>query len=204
MVTQKKVTQILTKWGLEAETISNIYSQLSGDKQGHVFYIGNDFVLKITPHLEAIQNHITLSHILEKAGLTIAIPVETKDNKKYVIDNELYCLLTRRVKGEQIKTEDLYQDDYASKARYIGEIIGQLHQVLANYDEISCNDANLFETVTKSAIPKCTSTMGLTQIFYDDYLNTFGTLYPRLPKQVIHRDLNPSNILIWNTLLLIK
>ncbi len=32
--------------------------------------------------------------------------------------------------------------------------------------------------------------------FYDDYLETFGRLYPDLPRHIIHRDPNPSNIIM--------
>jgi len=30
---------------------------------------------------------------------------------------------------------------------------------------------------------------------FDDYIENFGALYGKLPKQLIHRDPNPSNIL---------
>ena len=40
--------------------------------------------------------------------------------------------------------------------------------------------------------------MGLTDSFFDDYLNTFGSVFDKLPKQLIHRDPNPSNILFNN------
>jgi Ser/Thr protein kinase RdoA (MazF antagonist) len=40
--------------------------------------------------------------------------------------------------------------------------------------------------------------MGITEAFFDDYINSFGKLYDKLPKQLIHRDPNPSNILFSN------
>ena len=31
--------------------------------------------------------------------------------------------------------------------------------------------------------------------FCKEYLNTFAALYPKLPRQIIHRDSNPGNII---------
>ena len=37
--------------------------------------------------------------------------------------------------------------------------------------------------------------MGLSVSFFEDYTNNFGKLFEKLPKQLIHRDPNPCNIL---------
>ncbi len=38
--------------------------------------------------------------------------------------------------------------------------------------------------------------MSLSESFCQSYLNEFGKLYDKLPKQIIHRDPNPSNIIV--------
>jgi Putative homoserine kinase type II (protein kinase fold) len=40
--------------------------------------------------------------------------------------------------------------------------------------------------------------MGIDDSFFEDYIEGFGKLYDKLPKQRIHRDPNPSNILFEN------
>ena len=40
--------------------------------------------------------------------------------------------------------------------------------------------------------------MGIADTIFDDYIENFGALYDKLPKQLIHRDPNPSNILFDN------
>ncbi len=40
--------------------------------------------------------------------------------------------------------------------------------------------------------------MGIDPDFFEDYIGTFGELYDNLPKQLIHRDPNPGNILFLN------
>lgn len=37
--------------------------------------------------------------------------------------------------------------------------------------------------------------MGLPESFFEEYIRDFGTIYEKLPKQLIHRDPNPCNIL---------
>lgn len=38
--------------------------------------------------------------------------------------------------------------------------------------------------------------LSLSESFCQSYLNEFGKLYDKLPKQIIHRDPNPSNIIV--------
>jgi len=41
--------------------------------------------------------------------------------------------------------------------------------------------------------------MGLPEKFFEDYTENFGAVFEKLPKQLIHRDPNPSNILFDGT-----
>ena len=38
--------------------------------------------------------------------------------------------------------------------------------------------------------------LGLTEEFCGEYLKTFEMLYPQLPRQIIHRDPNPGNLIL--------
>lgn len=46
------------------------------------------------------------------------------------------------------------------------------------------------------AIPKLKGTLNVDREFFNDYARIFGGLYEELPKQIIHRDPNPSNIIL--------
>jgi len=48
---------------------------------------------------------------------------------------------------------------------------------------------------TRKCAEQAASNMGLPDSYFDDYITTFGELFDKLPKQLIHRDPNPSNIL---------
>ena len=43
-----------------------------------------------------------------------------------VASEELYFYVTNRLEGKQLKASTMYIEDYMSKARFVGEIIGQL------------------------------------------------------------------------------
>ena len=127
--------------------------------------------------------------------MCISSPIETTDGRACVQDGELFFYVTRRISGTQMIAHDFYEGDYVAKARFVGEIIGQLHLILCQA-ETSVNDVNLYESVKNWALPKSKNILSLSESFCRGYLNEFGKLYDKLPKQIIHRDPNPSNIIV--------
>lgn len=195
MVTHKKAEEVLKHWNLENETISDIYYKGTGNKNDSAYYVGDSFVIKFTADLGKLKNHIELSKSVENIGVFSAAPIKTKENQEYVKDGELYYFLTKRLCGSQMTAGDMYESDYLAKARFVGEIIGQLDLALKDVDAV-VNDVNLYEDVMSWALPKAKEIMELSDSLCNDYINTFGKLYKLLPKQVIHRDPNPGNIIL--------
>lgn len=68
-------------------------------------------------------------------------------------DGELFFYVTRRISGTQMIAHDFYEGDYAAKARFVGEIIGQLHLILCQA-KTSVNDVNLHESVKHYHVPR--------------------------------------------------
>lgn len=194
-VTHKKAAQLLRHWNRQHETITDIYSESSGNRKENAFYIGDSFVLKYTANPGKLQNNISLAKSLENTGLQAPVPVPTVNGEDYVQDGALYFYLSRRLGGQQLSPSRLYQGNSASNARFVGEIIGQLHLALQNADAV-VSDANLLETVQSWALPRAKEALTLPETFCRGYLEAFRALYPQLPRQIIHRDPNPSNILL--------
>ncbi len=194
MLAHKKVSEILKHWGLEQETIFDIYYEGSGYKNENAFYVGDKYVIKFTPNLGKVRNNIELSKALENVGLSAASLIKTKDDEEYIRDGELYFYLTKRLEGKQIVPRDMYDGDFRKKARFVGEIIGQLHLALQNVEAV-VSQGKMFEDVKNWALPKTKEILGLSEAVCEDYLNTFGKAYEELTMQVIHRDPNPGNII---------
>lgn len=142
-----------------------------------------------------MKSHITISKALENVGLFAATPVKTLAGEEYVADGELYYCLTKRLAGRQIKTADMYEDDFIGKARFVGEVVGQLSNALADVD-VLVSEANIYENVMNWAIPQLKEKIEVPEQVFRDYKEIFGKLYAMLPKQVIHRDPNPGNIIV--------
>lgn len=184
IVTRKKAVEILRNWGLETEAVSAL--------QDNACRVGDAWMLKFTANLGKMKNHMELSKALGSTGLFAAPAVPTTDGREYVQDGEVYYYVTKRLPGSRMSARALYGDE--SKARFVGEIIGQLHLALSKV-EPPVNDADLFETVKTWALPGAREALGLSDGFCREYLDTFGGLYGQLPRQVIHRDPNPGNMI---------
>lgn len=153
--------------------------------------------MKLSANIAKLQSHVDISKALKNVGLSAAIPIKSSDDKEIVEDGELYFILINRIQGNQIKADDMYEGNLQTKSRFVGEIIGQLSLALKNVDAI-VTDINIFESVKNWVIPKMKEIMQLSDEFCNEYINTFSKLYDKLPKQIIHRDPNPGNIIIDN------
>ena len=194
-VTRKKAAQILRNWGLEKESITDIYSGESGSRHDNAYYVGDGYVLKFTANLGKLSKHIAASTAISAMGLYTAEPVLTCDGQAYIRDGELYFYVTKRLPGDPVRAGALYEGDTAINGRFVGEIIGQLHLALERI-ELCANETDTLQTLKSWALPRAKEAMGLPESFCREYMDTFAALYPKLPRQVIHRDPNPSNI-IW-------
>ena len=189
-VTHKKAAQILKHWDLSHETVTDIYYEGTGNKNDSACYVGTDYVLKYTANIGKLKKNIEVSRALENIGLLSAVPVPTTDGADYIADGELYFYLTRRLPGAQMAAHRFGEGD----GRFVGEILGQLHLALARIEDC-VSEADLLATVRDWALPKAKATLNLSDAFCREYLDTFADLYPKLPRQIIHRDPNPGNII---------
>lgn len=189
-ITHKKAAQILKHWNLSDETITDIYYEGTGNKNDSACYVGEKYVLKFTANLSKLKKHIEVSKALHSIGLLSAVPVPTTAGAEFIQDGEVYFYLTRRLPGEQMVSNSFGEGD----GRFVGEIIGQLHLALSGIEDC-VSEADLLATVRDWALPKAKVALNLSDTFCKEYLDTFANLYPNLPRQIIHRDPNPGNII---------
>ncbi len=189
-VTHKKAAEILKNWNLSNATITDIYYEGTGNKNDNACYVGEQYILKYTANLGKLKKHIEVSTALESVGLISAVPILTAGGAEYLQDGEVYFYLTKRLTGQQMVSHRFGNGD----GRFVGEIIGQLHLALERIEDC-VSEANLLATVRDWALPNAKAALKLSDVFCKEFLDTFAALYPKLPRQIIHRDPNPGNII---------
>lgn len=187
MVSHEKIKEVLKNWNLETENITNVTE--------FVCYVGENYVIKVSPSLESVENHISISQAIECVGLSAATPIKTTTGEYVVKSGDLYFYVTKRLEGNTLKENTTCFEDYISKARLIGKIIGQLSVALSKI-EVSTNQANIYASAKEWAIPTLVKKMDLPESFIAMYEKEFGEIYKFLPQQIIHRDPNPGNFVL--------
>lgn len=137
MVSHKRLREVLQNWGLENEKLTDVVYAETGNVSDSACYVGDDYIIKFSHNLGTVEKHISLSQAIESVGLKTATPVKTTDGKFVVASGELYFYVTGRLEGNQIKASTLYLEDYLPRARFIGEIVGQLSIALSKVDVIT-------------------------------------------------------------------
>lgn len=195
MLSHKKIAEMLPLWGMQDEKIADVVYGESGEISDTAKYVGEDHVIKYTNNLGNVLKTISISKALENVGLASLTVIPTKDGREYVENGELYFFVSKRVKGEGILASHVYLDEYEKKARFIGEIVGQLDLALEKID-IAVEEVDLLARVRDWALPALKEVIGMDEEAIKKYLQAMNRLYPKLPRQIIHRDPNPSNIIV--------
>lgn len=195
MVNNRVIAEVLANWGLQNEKTADIVFPETGEISDTAKYVGADKVIKYTANLGRVKKAIEISKALENVGLNAPSVIPTVDGKEYVQNGELFFTLTKRVEGERALASGLYLEDYREKARFIGEIVGQLDLALSKADALA-DEADLAGAVAEWAVPALEGKLNVGSDFMADFAAKFKALYKELPRQIIHRDPNPSNIIL--------
>lgn len=202
MLTKTQIVQLLKNWEINTESEEQSISIASETKKvNHTWSIGDKFILKTSKNISDLKTHIIISKALSKLEIETTYPILTKDGKDYIIKEDRYYILTTKVDGRFLSNEELYKDNRFDTGRRYGEAIGKLHKILnEQVDNLIIDDTNLIKIALKWALPETKKIMeqwdcSLPEEFYDNYTQNLSKYYHQLPRQIIHRDLNPSNIL---------
>lgn len=195
MISNAKLREVLNNWDLPDKTIQTMVQTENGNIRENSVYIGQEHVLKIFSSLGTAKSNADLLAAMEASGLSCGAPVKTVQEEVVYSDGELYFLLTRRIRGSEFDPETLFAPEGLTQARYLGRILGQLSLALASQPDILCNERNIYREVCGEWLELAARAMDLPNSFCEEYRG-FGPLHDSLPVQIIHRDPNPSNILM--------
>lgn len=195
MITKKRIQEILKNWDMQDAQIQKIVYP-SGEISENTFLIGENHYIKAYVLPGKAQNNAEILSALKEAGLSSGTWIPTKTGDTFASDGEFSYLLMERLVGQPLSADRLFCAEDDSPAHYLGQIIGQLHLVLQKNDQIICNERNIFEEVRDQWLAPAKAAMNLSEEFCREYLTVFADLHQSLPVQIIHRDLNPNNILL--------
>jgi len=197
--TKAQIRELLKNWDIDEKSEIGEIRYMNGAKiADDIFRIGEDYFLRIRAGKEQQLKNLALAKAIATQGLGAALPVKTKTGTEY-LDGETLTILIKRVKGTPYEFLDQFGENRLRYAEECGRAVGKLHKALKTID-IEVPNADLYHSADKWALPNVQKqneqwSMGLPESFFTDYTETFGALQSELPRQIIHRDPNPSNIL---------
>lgn len=194
MISKKILEKLLAHWDMENSAVSNVYYEGSNQVSENEFQVGEEFVLKVSGLPGGLKRHMEIAQALDKEGLQASLPVASAEGELLVQEGDVYAILCKRVQGTKMSGREMF-DACNEKAAYrFGTLIGKLHLALAKLDSGLCRENRLHDTVNGWAIPAAQKKMNLSQELVAEYKNCFCEIYDKLPKQLIHRNMNLSYV----------
>lgn len=181
MVSKTKIQKILPNWNLQNSIVEPIINENTGKQSENSYYIGDDYVMKYSTNFAVIKKSTLFSEV-----------VKLNNGNDYLQYGELYFIVTKRIYGNQLKCVDIFND--TSIALIIGKSIAKLHNKLKVFDIDNFEQANIYDDCINN-LYKVKKFANLSNEFCEKYKNEFGKLINKLPTQLIHRDINPSNMI---------
>ena len=191
--------ELIKRWNIGKVNAIESISSYSG-KTSLIKTVDNKFfILKEKSNLMQAEQEFDLLSSLSKVGTPFAVPIRTVDGTSYISnEGKIFCLYPK-LPGKNIIEH--YADKATARAKAFGRAIGFLHSCFLKCDSFSgFREMNLIEQIQEWAIPciresRAVDDGGTIERILREVKQEIGPLYSELPKQLIHRDLHPSNML---------
>lgn len=190
IMTHKDAARVLKHWGLEGEQLRDVLVESTGAQRENLAAVGERYFLKRTTDPKKLENNLALTKALAALGLLSPVPVPTLAGEEYLHDGEYQYTLTERLPGRNVTALELLEPE---NARREGMAIAGLHRALKGI-EAPVEDDDLLSTLKNWAVPASKDALGLTNGWCEGYLAELEGLWQELPRQIIHRDLCPGNL----------
>jgi len=197
--TKHSMEELLRNWNIgnvsAIESISSYWGKTSLVKTVDE----HCFILKEKSDLPQTEQEFNLLSSLSKVGAPVAVPIRTVDGAWYTSsEGKVFCLYPK-LPGKIIAEH--YGDNATARAKAFGKAIGFLHTCFLKCDSLSgFREMKLIEQIQEWAIPcvqknRAVVDGGTVERTWREVEQEMGSLYSELPKQLIHRDPNPANML---------
>ena len=195
------IQKILGNWDVSADAeiadVTHTEWQTQEKSEWKTWQIGDGYYLKTNERSKMIRNMKIAKALSAQGLLSEFTPMQTKQGADY-LDGEPIFLLTRKL-STPLNQRPLTDDEIGQlennelRVKYgfqLGQAIAKLHAALqAVQDDVKPYEGNLYDQ-GENAIPTVKKLgLGIGDEFFEDYVEGFGKLYGKLPKQLIHGNL---------------
>lgn len=205
MLTKHEIKRILSHWELTEDELTINNPQKNAEYLiNEAYEIGDNYIFKSGKNIPWMMTHVKMTKALKAVGLESPYPIRTKNGEDYVVDGDVYYMLLHKVKGSVLTTEERRHGDAEAIGLEYGHALAKLHLVLKSIeDNMDVIDSDIINTLKNWAIPtskRNTSQwqMEMPKAFYDEIETKGFELMGSIPRQLIHRDPNPFNIVMEN------
>lgn len=185
-IMSEKIRTLLWKWGLQGESITQIYST--------VWQIGESFVLKVYEEPESLKRNIAINQHLHNMGIPVGKLINTLKEEQYIEADGQYFFVSEKLSGSNIVSLK-FGDKIAGK---MGGIIANLHIAFESLgDKVELWSNSLIEEMNgwvKESFEK-SGWQNLSREDYESVVENLEKIYEKLPAQLIHRDVHFGNFL---------
>jgi Ser/Thr protein kinase RdoA (MazF antagonist) len=189
-----EITKVLESWNISKEPIKQIYSS--------AWQVGEKYILKTGNNIDELHRNLLIINALSEQNVPVAEIIKTVDGLDYIIEEDTYFFISKKIDGEHIT--DIYKDKYSELAYLIGQVIGRLHMAFrACQEKLPCYDNNFYDEIT-GWVSQTFREKNITSIPEDilkECVSELKNIYSDLPRQLIHRDIHPGNMLFQNNIL---
>lgn len=194
--TKKELRQVLEHWGMEKADIGEVPIMYDRRADDASWRVGAEYRLR-TGDRACCMRDLRMAQALAARGFGAVTVVPTLDGRDFV-DGEAVFFLSRIGSGEPLSAEKCYGPD--SPMRAVGQAIARLHAALRDTD-MPHDRGDLLSDALGWALAAVRRqdeqwSMGLGERFFADWQERFTALYPALPRQLIHRNLCPGNLVL--------
>jgi Ser/Thr protein kinase RdoA (MazF antagonist) len=177
-------------WGIQGDLVATTKT---------TWEVAGKYILKRVNADDDVQSNVRLSAALRAEKVPALHILPLKDGRNYVAAQEGCYLLMEKLGGSHIR--EVFAQDYAAIAYQTGIVIAKIHCALMKITDAPTNRTTFDEELRGWISNELSTSSLLTKEEWGSPIEALCSIYPRLPKQQIHRDLHYGNMLFEGTTL---
>jgi len=183
---KENIIEILKEWDIEKPEVKQIYDS--------AWQVGEEYVLKVYDDPDNLERNIRLISTLSGLGIPVAKLINTCQDRSYTKDTANYYILTQRLQGSPIVSNNQLE-----KLSYqMGRILAELHGAFLECEKQEDFGENSLLLEMKGWIKDTLEENEweiVNKSLFEDTLLNLEKWYDNLPVQLIHRDVHFGNFL---------